>query len=136
MYHVWVSHIQSHILISIISVIWTLLDGICRFFSSAVYFVTIARSSQTEVFLVKGVPKICCKFTRKHPCWRDGCSHFGMGVLLQIQSIFSEHLLLRTPLNTSELHISIYHINKTSVFYLSFMKMSFKIYRWRNTKFL
>ena len=26
------------------------------------------RSSHSEVFLVKGVPKICSKFTEEHPC--------------------------------------------------------------------
>ena len=27
------------------------------------------RSSHSEVYLVKGVLKICSKFTREHPCW-------------------------------------------------------------------
>ena len=45
-------------------------------------------SSHSEVFLGKGVLKICSKFTGEHPCWSAICkttllkSHFGMGVLL------------------------------------------------------
>ena len=56
------------------------------------------RSSHSEVFLVKGVLKICSKFTGEHSC-RSVISHVGMGVLLEICCIFSEHLLLRAPLN-------------------------------------
>ena len=40
------------------------------------------RSSRAEVFLGKGVLKICSKFTREHPCRSAKKSHFGMGVLL------------------------------------------------------
>ena len=42
------------------------------------------RSSHTEVFLGKGVLKICSKFTGEHPCRNVSLlkSHFGMGVLL------------------------------------------------------
>ena len=50
------------------------------------------RSSHPEVFLRKGVLKICSKFTEEHPCRsmisKKGYkatllkSHFGMGVLL------------------------------------------------------
>ena len=64
---------------------------------------TIAGSSHYEVFLRKVVLKICSKFTEEHPC-RSFCkatllkSHFGMGILLQICCIFSEHLFLRTTL--------------------------------------
>ena len=39
----------------------------------------IIRSSHREVFLRKGVLKICSKFTAEHPCWK---SYFGMGILL------------------------------------------------------
>ena len=48
-------------------------------------------SSRPEVFLRKGVLKICCKFTGEHPCQSAISielqatllkSHFGMGVLL------------------------------------------------------
>ena len=65
------------------------------------------RSSYPEVFLEKYLLKICNKFTREHAC-RSVISissfrallksHFGVGVLLQIFCIFSEHLFLRTPL--------------------------------------
>ena len=64
------------------------------------------RSSHPEVFLEKGVPKICSKFTGEHPC-RSVISikllttllksHFGMCVLLWICCMFSEHLFLGTP---------------------------------------
>ena len=66
------------------------------------------KSSHSEVLLVKGVLKICSKFTGEQPCRsvisikllcnfikiipRHGCSPL-------ICCIFSEHLLLRTPLN-------------------------------------
>ena len=50
--------------------------------------VTESRSSRPEVFLGKGVLKICNKFTGEHP-YRSVISiatvlksHFGMGVLL------------------------------------------------------
>ena len=65
---------------------------------------TSFRSSHSEVFLRKGVLKICSKFTGEHPC-RSAISgsypksHFGMGVLLKICCIFSEHLFFRTPLS-------------------------------------
>ena len=60
------------------------------------------RSSHPEVFLRKGALKKCSKFTGEHPC-RSVTSvkllwNFGMGVLLWIWCIFSEHLLLRIPL--------------------------------------
>ena len=68
---------------------------------------SIIRSSHLEVFLGKGVLKICNKFTGEHPC-RSVISinllcnllksHFGAGVLLQICCIFSERLFLITPL--------------------------------------
>ena len=54
------------------------------------------RSSHSEVFLGKGVPKICSKFTGEHSC-RSVKSHISMDVLLSICRIFSEHLFLRTP---------------------------------------
>ena len=65
-------------------------------------------NSRPEVFLRKGVLKICSKFTGEYPC-RSVISielhsnfietHFGMGVLLWICCIFSEHLFLRIPLD-------------------------------------
>ena len=61
------------------------------------------RSSRPEVFLWKGVLIICSKFTGEHLCWSAISiklqSNFGMGVLLPICGIFSEHLFLRTPLD-------------------------------------
>ena len=55
-----------------------------------------------ELILGKGVLQICSKYTGEHQC-RSVIptllkSHFSMGVLLQICSIFSQHLLLRTPM--------------------------------------
>ena len=40
------------------------------------------RSSHLEVFLGKGVLKICNKFTAEHHCHSVISIHFGMGVLL------------------------------------------------------
>ena len=40
--------------------------------------------------------EICSKFTGEHPC---RSVNFGMGVLLQICCIFSEHLFLATPVS-------------------------------------
>ena len=37
------------------------------------------KRNHSEVFLGKGVLKICSKFTREHPCQS---AHFGMGVIL------------------------------------------------------
>ena len=54
------------------------------------------RSSPSEVFLRKGALKICSKF--KEYTYAEVRFHFGVGVLLQIFRIFSEHLFLRTPL--------------------------------------
>ena len=67
---------------------------------SEVYVLTF-RSSRSEVFLVKGVLKICSKFKGECPC---RCVilikfHLGMGALLSSCCIFSERLLLRTPLD-------------------------------------
>ena len=71
---------------------------------------TIYRSSRPEVFLRKVLLKIYSKFIGEHPCRsmisiKLLCfatllkSQFGMGVLLQMCSIFSDHLFLRTPLD-------------------------------------
>ena len=62
-----------------------------------------SRSSHSAVFLRKGVLKVCSKFTGEHPCQSVISatllkSHFGMGVLLQICCIYSDHLFLRTSL--------------------------------------
>ena len=49
---------------------------------------TAEAALQPEVFLGKGVLKICSKFTEEHPCLSANCkatllkSHFDMGVLL------------------------------------------------------
>ena len=56
----------------------------------------LIRSSHPEVFLVKGVLKICSKFIGQATLLK---SHFGIGVLLYIYRIFSEPLLLRTHLD-------------------------------------
>ena len=67
-----------------------------------------SRSNYPEMLLVKGVLKICSKFIREHPCWSvvsitmisiSVIWRFSMGVLLYICGIFSEYLLLRTPLD-------------------------------------
>ena len=68
-------------------------------------------SSLPDVFLEQGVLKICSKFTGEHPC--RGVipiklqSNFSIieitlrhGFLLQICCVFSEHLFLRTPLDS------------------------------------
>ena len=46
--------------------------------------VTMTRSSRPDMFLRKGVLKICSKFTGEHPCRNviSIKSYFGMGVLL------------------------------------------------------
>ena len=73
-------------------------------------FIQIFRSSHPEVFLEKGVLKICSKFTGEHPC-RNVISikleskatllksHFGMGVLCKFATCFQntisqEHVLV------------------------------------------
>ena len=60
------------------------------------------RSNPPEKFLEKGVLKTCSKSTGEHPCQSviliKNAKHVGMGVLLSICYIFSEHLFLRTPM--------------------------------------
>ena len=61
------------------------------------------RSSRPEVFLEKGVLKICSKFTGEHPC------RSAISIIIEITlrhgfspvnlMIFSEHLFLGTPLD-------------------------------------
>ena len=69
-------------------------------------------SSLPEVFLGKGVLKICRKFTGEKPmlsCFATLLkSNFGMGVLLQICCIFSEHFFVRTPLDGCFCYLSLY----------------------------
>ena len=63
----------------------------------------LGRNIQKQSFtgvLMKCPLKICHKFTGEHPCRSKATllkSHFGMGALLYICYIFSEHLFLRTP---------------------------------------
>ena len=52
----------------------------------------MCRNSPPEVFLEKGVLKICSKFAKRF-YW-----NFGMGVLLYFCCIFSEQLFLASPL--------------------------------------
>ena len=59
------------------------------------------RSSSLEVYLGKGVLKICSKFTGEQPCWsvisiKLLSLNFSMGIHLEIYSMFSEQLFLRT----------------------------------------
>ena len=60
------------------------------------------RSSRPEVFLGKGVLKICSKFTGEHPCRSlisiKLQSNWAWVFLLKSCCIFSEHLFLGTPL--------------------------------------
>ena len=78
-----------------------------HFYFKSYYKIEGSRSSSPEVFLGKGVLKICSKFTSEHPC-RSAIlinllcnlfkSHFGMGGLLKICCILSKHIFLWTPL--------------------------------------
>ena len=61
----------------------------CSFFEKNI-FLTRYRNSRPEVFLVKGVLKMCSKFTGEHPC--------RSVISIKLQSIFSEHLFLATHL--------------------------------------
>ena len=90
------------------------------------------RSSRPEVFLRKGVLKICHKFTGKHPCKATFLkSHFDMGVFLYICCIFSEHLFLRTPLDGCFLKFPTACL--TTVTICSFLTHSYKQERVKNT---
>ena len=57
-----------------------------------------ARSSHPEVFLEKGVLKICSKFTGEDPC-RSAISILAWVFSYNFGAYFSEHLFLRTPQN-------------------------------------
>ena len=78
-----------------------------HYFSSAtkVSFRSIQRnrSSHPEVFLGKDVLKICSKFTGENPCQNEISikllCNFCMDLLLSIWCVFSQHLLLSTPLD-------------------------------------
>ena len=51
---------KHNLLEQLVTMIWTL---------EKIFFnIAICRSSHPEVFLIKGVRKICSKFTEKHPC--------------------------------------------------------------------
>ena len=86
------------------------------FSCDVVIFSYKCRSSPPEVFVGKGVLKICSNFTGENPCRNVTLIietfintfiiatnllklHFGMGILLYICRIFSEHLFLRTLLD-------------------------------------
>ena len=78
-----------------------------HFYFKSYYKIEGSRSSSPEVFLGKGVLKICSKFTGEHPCRSVILinllcnlfkSHFSMGGLLKICCILSEHIFLWTPL--------------------------------------
>ena len=76
---------------------------ICKKCRLVTFFDFNYRSSRPEVSLGKGVLKICSKYTGEQPCWsvisiKLLCLNFSMGVLLEICSIFSGHLSLRTCL--------------------------------------
>ena len=76
-------------------------DSFCQLNTRGVTFETITekmfRSSRPEVFLAKGVLKICSKFTGEHPC-RSVISIKlqSNGFLLYVCFILVEHLFLRT----------------------------------------
>ena len=63
-----------------------------------------SRSSHLEVFLGKGVLKICSKFTGEYPCRSASLinctSVYGFSPVYKFAaSIFSQHIFLKTPLN-------------------------------------
>ena len=74
-------------------------------------FKGFSRSSHPQEFLGKGDPKICCKFTGEYPC-RNVISIKVQNNFIEITPwhgrftvnsyIFSEYLLLRTPLDDWE----------------------------------
>ena len=59
----------------------------------------IFRSGPSEVFLGKGVPKICSKFTGEHPCWIVISTWvFSCKFAIYFQNTFSkEHLWRAAP---------------------------------------
>ena len=83
------------------------------------------RSSHPEVFLEKGVLKICSKFTGEHPCRsvisiKLLCtlkSHFSKSAFLWICCIFLEQLLLRTHLGICFWKCNASHVVKCSTHY-------------------
>ena len=67
-------------------------------------FIKSHRSSLSEVFLGKGVLKICSKFTGEHPCRsaisvKLHCNFIEIALRHWCSPVnFLEHLFLRTPL--------------------------------------
>ena len=68
-----------------------------------IFLITLFKNSLPQVFLRKGVLKICRKFTEEHPCRSVFSikmeSKFGMGFSNKFAAYFSEHLFLRIPLD-------------------------------------
>ena len=58
-------------------------QGLGSHFSGMPFYRASYRSSHPEVFLEKGVLKICSKFTREHPCWS--------AISIKLQSISRNH---------------------------------------------
>ena len=101
-------------------------------------FLSIHRSSASKAFLGKGVRKICSKFTGEQPCQSNLLkTHFGIGVLLWICCIFSEYLLLRTPLERVASEFSLQLIN--SKLFMSTETLWYFLYvireRWQTITF-
>ena len=76
------------------------------------YKCLLSRSSPPEAFLGKGVLKICCKFTGEHLLLILYLAtllkpHFGMGVLLYICWIFSDHHLIRKPIEGASVSLKV-----------------------------
>ena len=84
------------------------------------------RSSHPEVFLGKGVLKICSKFIGEYPCRSEICA-------------FSEHLFLGTPLDgcfvisCHQLHQNIMHLSRWilhKIWYILRYVVSNLSYQW------
>ena len=53
--------------------------------------ITIFRSSHPELFIIKGILKICSKFTGEHPCW----SVISINLLVQHQLYWRLTLVIK-----------------------------------------
>ena len=84
---------------------------ILKFFTTLMGRETKVRSSHPEVFLEKGVLKLCSKFTGEHPCRSMLCNFIEIAFRHQCSPVNLLHIF-RTPFlkNTSE-RVLLYHPN-------------------------
>ena len=93
-----------------------------HFFTFSKSNTTKSRSSSSEVFLEKGVLKICCKFTGEHLCWSV--------ISIKLQSNFIEITLRHgwSPVNLQHIFKILFLKNTSGRLLLKIKTLHFTIY--------